>query len=317
MQLTLWFTWLLTTALLFRGSWLKLFGPVLWYDMVRAARRSRFFWLRLIYAGLLLFFWLTMLYNHRPDYEGNSRTAGARLAENYFEVFMVVQFVTVLLLTPAYVASSIAEEKDRKTIEYLFATDLRNHEIVLSKFGSRLANLTLFLLTGLPILAILQFLGGIDPNLVLAGFAATALTMFGLGGVAQFLSVVCQKPRDAIALTYLLALTYFILSLASPLLGQAWPYLVAAPLGGGWVVADLVSAFNSGNVFFVLHEVRAAGGAGTLDTVIPNLLRQYALFHGILGTSACLYAIVRLRAVALGQAYAPAAARGCSAAAQG
>src|SRR5580704_12040749 len=52
-QLTLWFTWLLTTALLFRGSWLKLFGPVLWYDMVRAARRSRFFWLRLIYAGIL------------------------------------------------------------------------------------------------------------------------------------------------------------------------------------------------------------------------------------------------------------------------
>src|SRR5436190_17904807 len=54
-QLVLWFAWLLTTALLFRGSLLKLFGPVLWYDMIRAARRSRFLWLRFAYAVLLLF----------------------------------------------------------------------------------------------------------------------------------------------------------------------------------------------------------------------------------------------------------------------
>src|SRR5438874_423724 len=87
---------------------------------------------------------------------------------------------------------------------WLLGTHLGNHEIVLSKFGARLANLTLFLITGLPILTILQFLGGIDPDLVLVGFAATGLTMFGLGGVALFLSVVSQKPRDAIALTYLI-----------------------------------------------------------------------------------------------------------------
>ena len=80
------------------------------------------------------------------------------------------------------VAGSIAEEKDRKTLEFLLATDLRNREIILSKLGARLANLLLFILTGLPILSILQFLGGVDPNLVLAGFAATFLTMAGLGG---------------------------------------------------------------------------------------------------------------------------------------
>ena len=92
--------------------------------------------------------------------------------------------LAVALLTPAYVAGAIADEKDRKTLEFLLATDLRSREIVLSKLASRLANLTLFVLTGLPILSLIQFLGGVDPNLVLAGFAVTALTMAGLGGLS-------------------------------------------------------------------------------------------------------------------------------------
>src|SRR5208337_1216097 len=40
----------LGAALLLRRGWLKLFGPVLFYDMIRAARRSRYFLLRFLYA---------------------------------------------------------------------------------------------------------------------------------------------------------------------------------------------------------------------------------------------------------------------------
>ena len=107
----------------------------------------------------------------------------------------------VTLLTPAYVAGAIAADKEKRTLEFLFATDLRNREIVLSKLGARLANLVLFLLAGLPILSFVQFLGGVDPNLVLAGFAATGMTMLGLAAVSILFSVICRRPRDAIAMT--------------------------------------------------------------------------------------------------------------------
>jgi len=178
---------LLLAALLLVGGalrwagWLKLVGPLLFYDMLRSARRGRHVWTRGVYAGLLLFL-LFVAYLGSRHYGGSPAQREARLAQDYFEMFMAVQLVAVLVLTPAYVAGSIAEEKDRKTLEFLLATDLRNREIILSKLGSRLANLLLFVLTGLPILSILQFLGGVDPNLVLAGFAATFLTMAGLGG---------------------------------------------------------------------------------------------------------------------------------------
>src|SRR5262249_49386495 len=126
-------------------------------------------------------------------------------------------------LTPAYTAGAIAEEKDRKTLEFLLATDLRNREIVLSKLTARYANLTLLLLTALPILSIMQFMGGVDPNLLLVTFAALALTMASLAGFAILSSTLARKARDAIALTYLGAIGYVVLS------GVSW--LLLLPVG--------------------------------------------------------------------------------------
>src|SRR5207302_11017958 len=100
----------------------------------------------------------------------SAREEAGRIGITFFSSFTVVQLIAVFLLTPSYVAGSIAEEKERKTLEFLLATDLRNREIVLSKFSSRLCNMLLFILTGLPILSALQFMGGVDPDLVVASF---------------------------------------------------------------------------------------------------------------------------------------------------
>src|SRR2546430_14080099 len=126
----------------------------------------------------------------------------ALLAREFSERLMLVQPLAVTILTPAYVAGAIAEEKDRKTMEFLLATDLRNREIVLSKLLSRLANLTLFLLTGLPILSLIQFLGGVGPKPVFARFIAPLITKLRVGGVSLLKSVAFQPPRGALALSF-------------------------------------------------------------------------------------------------------------------
>jgi hypothetical protein len=212
-QVTLWSILGLTAAIVLRRGWLRLFGPVLFYDMTCLARRGRYFAMRCLYAGLLLVGLLAAYLNTNAYYHGHSfgvssRQRAARLAENYFESFMVIQLVAVLLFTPAFVAGSVADEKVRKTLDFLLASDLRNREIVLSKLASRLANLALFIMTGLPILSLLQFLGGVDPNLVLAGFAATGVTMASLAGFSICNSVVFQRPRDAITMSYLGVMAY-------------------------------------------------------------------------------------------------------------
>ena len=305
-----WLVLLLPAVAVNRIGWLKLFGPVLYYDMVRQGRRGRFILLRFLYALVLVFLlfcvvWSTTRFGLAPRMTGHQ---GADIAQNYFEFFMVAQFLAVVLLTPAYVGGAIAEEKDRKTLEFMLATDLLNREIVLSKLGSRLGNLALIVLTGLPILSILQFLGGVDPNMVLGGFLITVMTIFGLAGLSILCSATSKKPRDSIALAYLGMVMYYVLVVAFMLAG-ATPWGVSMAATPIWFGDDpptlggAVRLFNAGSLITVIYEVKRAGAAGTLATTVPAVVRDYSLVQGLIGLACTALAVARLRRVALAQSY--------------
>ena len=105
----LWGLLILAAAILARRGWLKLFGPVLFYDMIRTARRGRYFLMRVFYAGLLLFILFTVWLE--SNMAGSDHHQASFLALKFFEAFMLVQLVAVCVLTPAFVAGAISEEK--------------------------------------------------------------------------------------------------------------------------------------------------------------------------------------------------------------
>src|SRR5262249_54137442 len=166
--------WLVGLGLLFRQVIQSLFVPVLGYEVLRVGRRRRQIWFRVAYAVVLalLFTWVYMVWRAvgAYGYRGVRMQDMARMAEAYFQVYMVVQFIMVCLLTPASVAGAITDEKGRRPLEFLLATDLRDREILFGKLASRVGSLLLFLLAGLPILGLVQFFGGIDPDLGIARF---------------------------------------------------------------------------------------------------------------------------------------------------
>src|SRR5262249_31427661 len=162
------------------------------------------------------------------------------------------------------------------------ATDLRNREIVLSKLLSRLAMLTLIVLTGLPILSILQFLGGIDPNLLLAGFAGTFLTMFGLAGFSIFASVHFTTPRDEVLFSYLGPVAYVLVGLLGVYVKSTrWPWVAAPSTWGSFSVslADAIDIYNSGNLPLALMDVWRSLGSWQMTNVLATTLRSFAMFH--------------------------------------
>jgi ABC-type transport system involved in multi-copper enzyme maturation permease subunit len=300
---------LLGLGVVLRRGWLRLFGPVLFYELVRTARRSRYVALRSLYACLLLLVLLSVYLSFKgqlaPSGGGLNSPAMARFAASFFYTFMTVQFAAALLLTPAYVAGAVAEEKDRGTLEFLLATDLRGREIVLGKLAAHLGNLGLLILTGLPILSLTQFWGGVDPGLVLAGFAATGLTLASVAGLSMLVSVYARKTREAIVLTYLAVVAYLGLSGLSLAL-LSYPDLAKLALSPGakpLTAGDLIRGFNAGNLLVVLQQLREqVAAAKPLATVVPGLLRDYALFHGLVTVTCVAWAVLRLRAVAVGQA---------------
>ncbi len=294
-QAALWGALLIAAAFLARRARPRLVGPVLFYDLVRSARQSRTFLLRAAYAFALLAA-LSVLYatylsrgGELDALFGPARLGTQEVAEfgsRFFVTFLGLQFGAVFVLTPAFTATAVAEEKERRTLEYLLATDLENREIVLGKLASRLLAMLLLLVGGLPVLSFVQFLGGVDPNLVLAGFVATVVTMLSLGSLSIFNSVRATRPRGAIFSTYVEAAGYLLLSsCCAPFsLGSGWWSPLAWPAAG--------------NIFVAYAEVGATAGAagGTTGASVLSVLSGYVIFHLLASLLFAGVATLKLRA---------------------
>ena len=313
--------WAAVPAVLFRTAVRNMFGPVFVYEIVRLGRRRSTTVWRLLYVlgvmavlALMYFSWL-----EEVRYANRGGTINpvklAEFATEFFYVFQGLQYLFVVVLTPAYVAGCIADEKERKTLEFLLATDLTGHEIVFGKLAARVMTLLMYVLAGLPVIAFLQLFGGIDPDLLLAGTAATVGTVLGLSAVSIFFSVSLKKPRDAIALTYLAVALYAVTSAGfgglTQGLARATGWGTLAVVGGRTIEwAEFFEALRdgfdwvaSGNVLYAaLLYVETSRGTVT-SAGINAVLLKFSVFWGVVGVALLAYSVTRLRAIALAQSY--------------
>jgi ABC-type transport system involved in multi-copper enzyme maturation permease subunit len=299
---------LVAVILLVRPFLPPLFGPVLVHDLVATARRGRQVLVRCAYLAALLLA-LFVLYAEWFGRGGDpldlltaeriDRNQVSAFNDSFFQLFMAVQYLVIVLLTPGVTAGAIAEEKERRTLEHLLATDLHNREIIFGKLAARLAYLALILLTALPVLSLLQLLGGVDPQMLLAGFVATGVTMLSLAALSILNSVYASRPRTAIALSYSQAALYFGVTTCSLLLWSPG----TLPAGVRWACA--------GNPYVALKELRAvltvrgiptAAGSGTLITALPGIFLSYVGFHLAVTVVCLIGSLVGLRLWARWQA---------------
>jgi len=193
-----------------RRGWLKLFGPVLFYDLVRTARRHQLLRARILYALLLLTvlltLWLAAFLDKHDDFLelfDDWQLPANQIAELNLAVtciFLALQLFVAFLLTPAYVAGAIVEEKQRRTLEFLLATDLRNRESS-SACCCRASPTSSWCCSP----ACRSWLScsswaAATRSCSWRGFLATGLTVLSLGGVAILCSVLraqaarCHRP---------------------------------------------------------------------------------------------------------------------------
>src|SRR5262245_45872989 len=146
---------------------------VFFYDLLRTTRRGRLMLVRTGYGlallaalGLLFARWFpdqltpAGLFSPGPDLLPSDI---ARFGEQFAMVVLLVQLAAVVVLTPAYAAGAVAEERQRGTLDALRTTELTDREIVHGKLASRIAPPLGLMLTGLPVLTLVPFLGGVAP----------------------------------------------------------------------------------------------------------------------------------------------------------
>src|SRR5262245_14617559 len=115
---------------------------VFFYDLLRTTRRGRVVLLRIAYALTLL---IALYSLHRDRFAGGVVYRGftlgqlpgfvhakamSKFAEEFAAVFLYMQMGAVLILTPAYTAGAIADERERGTLDCLQTTFLTPAQIV-------------------------------------------------------------------------------------------------------------------------------------------------------------------------------------------
>jgi ABC-type transport system involved in multi-copper enzyme maturation permease subunit len=260
-------------------------GPVLSFELITSARRTRLFLWRVAYATLL-FALLVLIYLSVFGAGGaNSILAASQYARAFFQTFATVQLLAVLVLGPALAAGAIARERERRTIEYLFTTHLTDAEIVGHKFLASIVQLACAMLVGLPVLSLAMLLGGISIDVLLAASLITLSTIGMVAAVSLAASVLARRARDAVVATYALLLAWML-----------GPMVLGMLLRGSglvlWVDAAL-ELLQTANPFAVLSKMLANPSAA--DSMLTSASSRWLalwtmmIVHAAIGAAALLF----------------------------
>ena len=242
-----------------------LVGPLFSWELFRLARRGQDARGRFILAFLLFLvltaFSMIWFRNTAPSdlFFGDSQKLSiaetSAFGASFSLTFLIAQLAVLVLLTPAYAAGGIAEEKDRKTLVFLLVSDLSNREIVFGKFFGRVGFLLGILFAGLPILAITQLHGGVTTKFLLSSYIITATTVIFLAAVSAASAASAETYRGALFRSYGLAAVIVITGCG---LGPfAGPFGIIPVLY--WVEPDSPGTFWTIAVAYPLTELGLSG----------------------------------------------------------
>jgi ABC-type transport system involved in multi-copper enzyme maturation permease subunit len=278
-----------------------LIGPLFFYDLIRLARRGRSTLLRCVYA-LLLLGALCLVYVE--VFPGHDLLGGgfsgpqlrpsemARFARRFFVTLALAQGAAVLVLTPAYLAGAIAEEKERHTLPLLFLTPLYDREIVLGKMFARLTHLAGVLLTGVPILSLMLLWGGVDRPVLLGVVVVTLMTLLSVGSVSILCSVLARTVLTALVSTYLLVVAFGLLCLIPiPYVSSPVAYLV---------ILDQRLRDVPAPALIPVNPFAASAPAAALDPTetVVKMTSLYTVVHGLIALFCGAWAVGQLRQAA-------------------
>jgi ABC-type transport system involved in multi-copper enzyme maturation permease subunit len=187
-------------------------GPVFHFERITTARRARYYVLRVVYGLFLLYaLWQEYLsWRWMPLAVATIKNMSL-FAQAAFLGFAGGQGFALMVLTPALVAGVIADERQRKTLDYLLASQLSSTEIVLGKLAARLLHVGVLVAIGLPVVCLIALFGGLDPWDVLAIYVGTGSVTLFVASLSIALSTVARRPREAILVAYILLASWLIL----------------------------------------------------------------------------------------------------------
>ncbi len=222
-------------------------GPIFNREAIIVPKRPKTYLARAVYV-LSLF---TLLATGYLVLDGARSLATASDAARFggwmFTILAPLQLLILSSLAAVGAASSVAQEKDRRTLILLLLTRLSGFEVVAGKLTATLLAPLSLLVCSLPLMLTLPLFGGVSPGQVLGVYAVTAATVVFAGSIGTVVGMWREKTFQAIALTVLLLLMYVVVGEVVSRIDAvpAALRLVLSPAGALFAVASPMASLNA------------------------------------------------------------------------
>jgi ABC-type transport system involved in multi-copper enzyme maturation permease subunit len=190
-------------------DWRETFSsPVLMREMVLSTTRKRFLAIRAAYMVVLFGIVVVMYGVYTYALTTSSYQSQSDFGVALFRILVLTQFIMIMLMAPAFAGNAISKEKEQRTFELLFTTDIRNWELILSKAMGKYLILQVLILASLPLLFLIVTFGGIRLEEIIAVFVLTSVTAFLAVSIGIFTSTVLSKSYSSIIFSYVFFIVY-------------------------------------------------------------------------------------------------------------
>ncbi|MCA9193065.1 MAG: ABC transporter permease [Planctomycetales bacterium] len=249
-------------------------GPILAREWMVAPRRVRFYLQRIIFVIVLFSLMCTAWALLAGIQQVRNLGDLSRFGVFVFQIVVPLELVVTMFLATIQSASSVSQEKDRRTLILLLLTRLSSSEIVLGKLASCLIGILNLVLASLPLLLLIALLGGVSIAQVMAATAIVVVTAMWCGALSNLIAFWREKTFQTLAISLLAIVGWLVFSeaIAAGSLSAIDPQwaLVLSPLRALFFICQPISEgtiFGSGRMVACLYC-----GLGLLATTVFSMI---------------------------------------------
>ena len=174
-------------------------NPVLRRELLTALRSNKAFVLQffflLIQGAVIYVAWPTELVS-----------TSSEKAHRLFRVFGEGELVLLSVLSPAFSASAMTIEKERRCLDLLLTSPIRPGTILMGKYMSAVVYLLLLVLTTAPLVSVIFWLPGLGPNEVAGLYVLLVAVACCFGMIGLTCSVFFHRSQSSLSITYMIVL---------------------------------------------------------------------------------------------------------------
>jgi len=255
-----------------------MFGPVFNREAVVMPRRPRSYLSRSLFV-LSLFLLLCTGYLVLVGTQPLESTADhARFGGWMFLLLAPLQLLVLGFQASVTAASSVAQEKDRRTLLLLLMTRISGFEVVVGKLAATLLGVFSMLLAALPLFLAITLFGGVSLRQLGDVYLVTAVTVIAAATVGTVVGLWREKSFQTIAVTLLLLALW--IGLGEVIASGAVP----------WVASSHAAWLSPPRALLAALEPLATPVVGGLRASI-----LYLIFTAAMTVAVAIVGIVRLR----------------------